>query len=136
MIKRTLAIGLLCLAPVAVACGPKSTSAESKAKALATSTPNAQAVTTVQTDIQNCVNKVSSFDLIRSAGRKKVTECVNGLLTAPQKQALQTCAVNAAIHDHILTGPGRQRFETTDLGNCINRVVPHASTSVRVTPTK
>lgn len=134
--KRVIVTGLLCLVPLAplVACGPKSTDAGSKAKALASSTPNAAAINTVQTDVQNCVGKVSSLELLRAAGRQKVADCVNGLLTPQQKQALQTCAINAAVKDHVLTKAGRAQFESTDLGLCINRVVPHASASV--TPTK
>lgn len=134
--KKLVVVGLLCLAPLGLACqSNKSGTAKAKAEALASSTPNAQAVNTVKADVNKCMESVPTLKLATSAGRQKVGTCLSTVLTPTQKQALEQCITDAALHDHLLTKPGRLKFESQDVGGCIDKVTAH-SPAVHATPTK
>lgn len=136
-LRVVLGVGLLASVLVVSGCGPKSGSTEAKAKALASSTPNAQAINTVKADLTKCVNSVPVAELLSKTKRAQVGTCISTLVTPAQRQQIEQCAFNAALKDHVLTPSGRKKFKTTDVGKCIDATIAPAKTAVpKTTPSK
>ncbi len=139
--RTTRAVGVVCTSAALLAlaaCGHSggSSSAENKAKAVASSTANVAAENQVKTQVTTCVNNTKASQWLTKSGRQQVITCLEGLVPPAQQDQFKQCALNTAATDKVWTREGRTKFENSGVAACVTKVTGTASASPSATASK
>jgi hypothetical protein len=129
-IMRT--IGAVCASATLLAlaaCGHSggSSSAENKAKAVASASANVAAENVVKNQVTACVNRTPTTKLLRSSGRQQLINCLEQLVPPAKQDKFKQCVANAAVTNKVWTKAGRSTFENLSVAKCITQVTGTAT---------
>jgi hypothetical protein len=133
--RITRAVGVVCTSAALLAlaaCGHSdgSSSAENKAKAVASSSANVTAENAVKTQVTTCVNNTKPSQWLTKSGRQTVVNCLESLVLPAQRDQFKQCALKTAVTDKAWTRDGLTMFENSGVAACVTKATGPTPTAV------
>lgn len=86
----------------------------------ASSIATSPAVAKAKEQATTCLKQTSVHDLLSSAGRDKLLNCLESIVPPAKREAFRSCVTSAATSDRVWTSEGRTTFINESIPNCLN----------------